>query len=56
MEEWKDIKGYENYYQNSSLGRIKNIKTGKILNGDTNNAGYRRIWLYTPVKKRFFIH
>ena len=56
MEEWKDIKGYENYYQISSFGRVKNIKTGKILNGDTNNSGYKRVWLYVPVKKRFFIH
>ena len=53
MEEWKDIKGYENYYQISSFGRVKNVKTGKILNGDTNNVGYKRVWLYTPVKKDF---
>ena len=56
MEEWKDIKDYEGYYQISSYGRVKNIKTGQILNGDTNNIGYKRVWLYAPVKKRFFIH
>ena len=56
MEEWKDIKDYEGYYQISSYGRVKNIKTGKILKGDTNNIGYKRVWLYAPVKKRFFIH
>lgn len=56
MEEWKDIKGYEGYYQVSSHGRIKNTKTGKILTGDINNAGYKRIAFYKPVKKRFFIH
>lgn len=30
-EIWKDIKGYEGYYQASNFGRIKNIKTGRIL-------------------------
>ena len=56
MEEWKDIKGYEGYYQISSYGYVKNIKTGNIIKGDTNNIGYKRVWLYNPVKKRFFIH
>ena len=56
MEIWKDIKDYEGYYQISSEGRVKNINTNKILIGDTNSAGYKRVCLYTPVKKRFFIH
>lgn len=56
MEIWKDIKGYEGYYQVSSEGQIKNILNNKILTGDTNNAGYRRVWLCTPVKKRMFVH
>ena len=41
MEEWKDIEGYEGYYQISSYGNVRNIKTNKILVGDTNNIGYR---------------
>lgn len=56
MEEWKDIIDYEGYYQISSCGRVKNIKTGNIIVGDMNNAGYKRVTLYSPVKKRFFIH
>lgn len=56
MEIWKDIIGYEGYYQVSNLGRIKNINTNRILTGDTNNIGYKRVTLYTPEKKRFFIH
>ena len=43
MEEWKDIKDYEGYYQISSYCRVKNIKTGKMLKGDTNNLGYKRV-------------
>ena len=56
MEIWKDIENYEGYYQISSFGRVKNIKTGNILIGDTNSAGYKRVYLYSPIKKRFFIH
>ena len=57
MEEiWKDIKDYEGYYEISSYGNVRNVKTKKILIGDQNNAGYRRVTLYTPIKKRFFIH
>ena len=56
MEIWKDIKGYEGYYQISSFGNIRNIKTQKLLIGDINNIGYRRVTLYQPIKKRFFIH
>lgn len=41
MEIWKDIIGYEGYYQISNLGNVKNIQTNKILIGDTNNLGYR---------------
>lgn len=56
MEIWKDIKDYEGYYQVSSEGNIRNTKTKQILIGDTNNIGYRRVTLYTPIRKRFFVH
>ena len=56
MEKWKDIIGYEGYYQISNFGNVKNVQTNKILIGDTNNVGYKRVILYKPIKKRFFIH
>lgn len=56
MEIWKDIPEYEGYYQISNYGNIKNVKTNRLLIGDINNAGYRRIVLYKPKTKRFFIH
>ena len=34
-EIWKDVKGHEGRYQISSLGRLRNVKTGKFL-GTTN--------------------
>lgn len=56
MEQWKDIVGYEEYYQISSYGNVRNKESGRTLVGDTNTLGYRRVWLYKPIKKRFFIH
>lgn len=55
-EIWKKIIGYENNYEISSYGNVRNIKTNKILIGDKNSAGYKRVTLYSPIKKRFFIH
>lgn len=56
MEIWKDIKGFENNYQISNFGNVKNKQTNKLLKGDTNSTGYKRIILCHPIKKRFFIH
>lgn len=57
MEIWKDIKHYEGYYQISNLGRVKNTKTNYILMlSDKNSLGYKRVTLYNPVRKRFFVH
>lgn len=56
MEIWKDIKGYEGYYKISNTGKVRNAKTDKILVGDINSVGYRRVYLYVPTPKRFFIH
>lgn len=56
MEIWKDIYDYEGYYQVSSYGRVRNVNNNQILIGDTNNIGYKRVWLYAPIKKRFFVH
>lgn len=55
-EIWKSIMGYEGYYSISSFGNVRNDITGKLIVGDINNAGYRRVTLYVPIKKRFFVH
>lgn len=53
---WKSIPNWE-WYQVNENGEVKNTETGKILNGDINNAGYHRVCLYRkPNKQRFFIH
>ena len=56
-EEWKSIKNWEDLYEVSNLGNIKNIKTNKLLKGDINNYGYHRVCLYhNNKKKRYFRH
>lgn len=57
MEEWKDIEGYEGKYKASIYGRIKNIKTKKILKQYVGNNGYYRIGLYNnSITKVYEVH
>lgn len=58
MEEiWKDIKGYEGYYQVSNLGRIKNIKTNTIRKLDLRGNGYYYIDLWkNNQRNKYAIH
>lgn len=44
-EIWKDIKGYEGIYQVSNLGRVKRIKSDRILTGHKDRGGYLRVRL-----------
>ena len=60
MEIWKTIEGYDSY-EISNKGNVRNKCTGKILIGDKNNMGYRRVALhneFTPPSKgkREFVH
>ena len=40
MENWKDIKGYEGFYQVSDTGRVKSLRYGNILKTHIGNNGY----------------
>ena len=54
-EIWKDIKGYNGFYQVSNLGRVKSLKWNKvkILKQSINKQGYA----YTSInKKTYKIH
>jgi hypothetical protein len=71
-EEWRDIAGYEGFYQVSNLGRVRGLpkvwSTGKfgrlkinlgerVLNGSVNSWGYRSIQLsVSGYKKDFLVH
>ena len=57
MELWKDIQGYEGYYQVSNEGRVKSLErdvewrgtirhqSERILKESTHNRGYKRVRL-----------
>lgn len=48
MEEiWKDIEGYEGYYQVSNLGRVKSLRTKKNLTPVSDNYGYQIVCLHS---------
>lgn len=62
MEEiWKDIKGYEQLYQISNLGRVKSLgnggtwKTGIILKLLPQNSGYNRVALCKKGKRKYYL-
>lgn len=68
-EVWKDIEGYEDYYQVSNMGRVRSkdrqimggqgLRTmkGKILKPQPNSSGYLRQQFKANGKcERFFIH
>lgn len=47
IEWWKPIPGYEEYYAASTKGRVRNLKTGKILKQTSCGASlkYRKVGL-----------
>lgn len=69
-EIWKDIKGYEGYYQVSNTGKIKTLEHNiirhngkrltikeKILNGSKDTKGYLQVELKKDGKRNIkFIH
>ena len=55
-ELWKPIEGYENHYEVSNFGLIRNRNTNRILKGADNGKGYRRVCLKYPTEKYFYIH
>lgn len=56
-EIWKPVIGYEGLYEVSNLGRVKGLKTGKILQPIKNGYGYLRVTLFKDGKlKKFLVH
>lgn len=48
MESWKRVKdtGFEDKYEVSATGKIRNVKTGKILQPNFDDEGYGRAVLF----------
>lgn len=51
-EEWKNVVGYEGIYQISSIGRVKNIKNGRIKKPTINKYGYFHVMLWKNNQKK----
>lgn len=65
IEIWKPVKGYEDSYEVSSLGRVKSLSrysfgegrqhrklTEKILKQSPDGKGYLMVWLYNCGKRK----
>lgn len=50
-EQWKLVKGFP--YSVSSLGNVRNNKTGKVLSPGMDKDGYPRVVLYNGAAKRY---
>lgn len=56
-EEWTDVKDYEDKYQVSSIGRVRNKITHRILKHALNKNGYHRVNLFNESgMKSKFVH
>lgn len=60
-ELWKDVVGYEGVYAVSNLGRIKSLRSGKLLAPRKSNsslgAKYRLVLLFSQgASKSFLVH
>lgn len=56
-EVWKNIKNYEDEYEVSNLGRVRNKKTKKILKLQKSKRGYMSIKLCKNGKiTRYYVH
>ena len=50
---WKPVQGFENLYEVSNEGNVRNAKTGRILKTYDNGHGYRKVELGN---KKWYVH
>lgn len=56
-EQWKPIEGYEETYEVSSLGNVRNIRTGRLLKLLKHSKGYRRVHLHlNGCRTTYYVH
>ena len=57
MEEWRKIEGYEDTYEISALGNVRNVNKGNGRRATISRGGYWTIGLHKDGnRKRFGIH
>lgn len=60
IEEWRDVKGYEGYYQVSNLGNVKSLDRvvstgryhGRVMKYSLTPKGYKIVWLTKNSKRK----
>lgn len=56
-QEWKPVAVTDGKYEVSNYGRVRNVKTGKTLEGLLHESGYIRIGLQVDgVNHKFYVH
>lgn len=55
-EEWRPVKGFEEFYEVSNLGGVRNSKTLRLVLPQPNHKGYLRVQLYTQPGSRLRKH
>lgn len=56
MENWKAVKGYEGLYEVSDCGRVRGIKSGRVLSVNRLNAhGYNHVSLRKNGKAKEYL-
>ncbi len=52
VETFVEIEGFENY-EVSNLGKVRNMKNGRIIKPHLNENGYLKHWLFENNKKKY---
>jgi len=55
MEIYKPVTGYEDLYEISDFGNVRNCKTGRILKGSERKNGYLCVHFYVNGKNKFYL-
>lgn len=57
-ETWKEIPGYEGFYQINNFGQVMSLRSGQLRKDVQSGHGYRAIQLSDcyHTKKRFYVH
>ena len=57
MEVWKDVVGFEGWYEVSNLGNVRNSRTGNVLKQKLDKDGYSLVNLgYGKARRSRYVH
>lgn len=57
IEVWKPVRGWESLYEVSSQGRVKSLRSGKILRPGIHPSGHRKVSLRkASIHQQAYVH